>query len=171
MVFRPAQPHAATGHAGSVVGDFGVGTVELRGRRYGLQAGDGRFVVRESLITGRERERVVQYTLGSRRIQHYLTRSRMAASSCSRRPGTCSASSGSTTWRSSIPRSRRALHLQVWNTNCFGCHVSGEAKNFDAANDTYGTDWHDFGTGCERCHGPGRRTCALRGVVRSAAPP
>jgi len=45
--------------------------------------------------------------------------------------------------------------VQVWNKNCFSCHVSQQEKNFDAAANDYKTAWLDFGTNCERCHGPG----------------
>jgi predicted CXXCH cytochrome family protein len=33
--------------------------------------------------------------------------------------------------------------------------VSQEERNFDLETRTYDTDWVDFGTSCERCHGPG----------------
>ena len=151
----------------TVLGDFRVGTVELRGRRYGLRAQDGRFVIRESLLTGREHDRIVQYTLGSRRIQHYLTTledGRMVVL-----PPTWDVQRRQWFHNMEIvdpEETGETLHLQVWNTNCFGCHVSGEAKNFDPAHNTYGTDWQDFGTGCERCHGPGRAHAA-----RYASPP
>jgi len=56
----------------------------------------------------------------------------------------------------------------VWNLNCFGCHVSQEEKNFDLSTRTYDTDWVDFGTSCERCHGPGAEHVAL--YTNSRAP-
>jgi predicted CXXCH cytochrome family protein len=47
------------------------------------------------------------------------------------------------------------LPVQQWNKNCFGCHVSGQQNHYDPATKTYATTWTDFGTTCERCHGPG----------------
>jgi predicted CXXCH cytochrome family protein len=38
---------------------------------------------------------------------------------------------------------------------CYSCHVSQQEKNFDAEKNEYKTSWLDFGTNCERCHGPG----------------
>jgi predicted CXXCH cytochrome family protein len=149
-MLQPATPD-------TVLGDFRAGRVELRGRTYGLRAQDGRFVIRESLITGREHDRPVQYTLGSRRIQHYLTTlpdGRMVVL-----PPTWDVQRKQWFHNMDIvdpEETGDTPHLQVWNTNCFGCHVSNESKNFDSANNTYGTDWQDFGTGCERCHGPGQ---------------
>jgi predicted CXXCH cytochrome family protein len=45
--------------------------------------------------------------------------------------------------------------VQVWNKNCFSCHVSRQEKGYDNASNAYQTSWQDFGTNCERCHGPG----------------
>ncbi len=59
------------------------------------------------------------------------------------------------------PEPASGFAVQVWNLNCFGCHVSQEEKNFDLTTRTYDTDWVDFGTSCERCHGPGSDHVAL----------
>ena len=42
--------------------------------------------------------------------------------------------------------------------------MSGQEKNFTPATRTYDTRWTDFGTSCERCHGPGRAPRASRGA-------
>ena len=59
--------------ASSVVGDFAKGTVLLHGNRFQLRSANGEFFIAESNLTGTTREHRVEYTLGSRRIQHYLT--------------------------------------------------------------------------------------------------
>jgi predicted CXXCH cytochrome family protein len=162
-MLQPATP-------ATVVGDFAAGSVELRGRRYGFSRPGGRFVIRESLITGREQDRTVEYTLGSRRIQHYLTT--LADGRIVVLPPTWDVRRKQWFHNMEIvdpEESGEALHLQVWNTNCFGCHVSGEAKKFDPGSNTYRTDWQDFGTGCERCHGPG--TAHASRYAASPAPP
>ena len=58
-----------------------------------------------------------------------------------------------------------ASQVQIWNKNCFSCHVSQQEKNFDAATESYKTAWLDFGINCERCHGP-----AKAHVARYSAP-
>jgi predicted CXXCH cytochrome family protein len=158
--------------AGSVRGDFARGSVDLRGQRYGLRVDGGRFVIRESLITGRERDRAVQYTLGSRRIQHYLTT--LEDGRIVVLPPTWDVKRQQWFHNMEIvdpEESGEAVHLQVWNTNCFGCHVSGEAKNFDPARNAYATEWQDFGTGCERCHGPGQAHAERYAVAEPAPGP
>src|ERR1700674_5607369 len=57
----------------TVRGDFSSGSTTLRGSRYGLRAANGQFFITESYLTGREQEHRVEYTLGNRRVQHYLT--------------------------------------------------------------------------------------------------
>ncbi|MDT5018818.1 MAG: hypothetical protein QOD39_4978, partial [Mycobacterium sp.] len=57
----------------SVKGDFSQGRITLRGQPFQLRAADGEYFITESNITGRPREHRVELTLGSRRIQHYLT--------------------------------------------------------------------------------------------------
>ena len=58
--------------------------------------------------------------------------------------------------------------VQVWNKNCFSCHVSRQEKGYDNASNAYQTSWQDFGTNCERCHGPGSEHVAH---YSAAAPP
>lgn len=43
----------------------------------------------------------------------------------------------------------------TFNASCYGCHVSQLATNYDAATDTYRTQWAEPGINCETCHGPG----------------
>src|SRR5688572_9043586 len=59
--------------AASVKGDFGRRTVVLHGRQYELSVVDDEYFITESYFTGIERRHRVDYTLGNRRIQHYLT--------------------------------------------------------------------------------------------------
>jgi hypothetical protein len=148
--------------AGSVKGDFARGAVELRGRRYALREKDGAFFMSESYLTGRERERRIDYTLGSRRIQHYLTT--LEDGRIVVLPPSWDVERGQ--WFHNLeivdPEETAATKVQVWNTNCFGCHVSGQQKNYDPVRKTYATRWTDFGTSCERCHGPGEAHAGWR---------
>lgn len=147
-MLQPATPEA-------VKGDFSLAAVELRGRRYGLSVRDGRYFIDEPDAQGRRVERRLDFTLGSRRIQHYLSRQQdgrivvLAPTwDVERRQ-----------WFHNMeivrPDEKHVDGVQVWNKNCDGCHVSRQSKNFDPETLSYATEWQDFGTSCERCHGPG----------------
>jgi mono/diheme cytochrome c family protein len=148
-MLQPASP-------ASVVGDFSSRRLSLRGRRYALRSDGQAFFVTESDLDGRERERRIDYTLGSRRIQHYLTTledGRIAVLAPSW-------DVGRKQWFHNMeivdPEETADTRVQVWNANCVGCHVSQEQKGYEPATHRYRTRWMDFGTSCEVCHGPGR---------------
>jgi tetratricopeptide (TPR) repeat protein len=54
---------------------------------------------------------------------------------------------------------RHPLHWtardQTWNYQCAECHSTNLQKNYDPANDSYGTSWDEIDVACEACHGPG----------------
>jgi predicted CXXCH cytochrome family protein len=151
---RPANPEG-------VRGDFSRKEITLRGERYQLEASGGKYFITESRLLGRETRHQILFTLGNRRIQHYLTKlddGRIVVLPPSwdilRKE-----------WFHNMeivgPEPEGGFAVQVWNMNCFGCHVSQEKKNFDLATKSYDTDWVDFGTSCERCHGPGSEHVAI----------
>ena len=145
------QPAAAA----SVKGDFSQGRLALHARPYRLRVSNGEYFITESYLTGQEQEHRVEFTLGSRRIQHYLTtieNGRIIVLPPSwdvqRRE-----------WFDNMdivrPDEKDAKPFQQWNKNCVGCHVSQQRNDYQPATQTYATRWTDFGTSCERCHGPG----------------
>jgi hypothetical protein len=139
----------------SVQGDFKLTQVKLRGENYGLREREGVFYITESYLTGKPQEHRVDYTLGNRRIQHYLTTLPdgkvivLPPSWDITRKG----------WFHNLdiadPDEVEGVQVQVWNKQCYSCHVSQQEKNFDTERNEYKTAWLDFGTNCERCHGPG----------------
>ena len=145
------QPATST----SVEGDFTIGQVKLRGLTYRLRAENGSYYITESYLSGKEQQHRVDYTLGSRRIQHYLTT--LPDGRIILLPPSWDVSRKE--WFHNLeivnPEETDRVLLQVWNRACYGCHVSGEEKRFDPDHATYKTHWTDFGTNCERCHGPG----------------
>jgi predicted CXXCH cytochrome family protein len=161
---KMAQPATAS----SVKGDFSRGEITLRGVRYRLIAAAGRYAIRER-TSASDVEHRVDLTLGNRRIQHYLSKQddgRIVVLAptwdVERRE-----------WFHNMeivrPDEKTVNGVQVWNKNCDGCHVSQQQKNFDPATGAYATTWQDFGTSCERCHGPGDahavRPSAAGGIV------
>jgi predicted CXXCH cytochrome family protein len=141
--------------AASVKGDFSAGSVTLRGDRFRLRATNGDYFITSSL-TGAEQEYRVEYTLGSRRIQHYLTtidKGRIIVL-----PPTWDVQRQ--VWMHNMdivrPDENHQKPVQQWNKDCVGCHVSQQENNYRPESAEYATRWVDNGTSCERCHGPGR---------------
>jgi predicted CXXCH cytochrome family protein len=147
-MIQPATPD-------SVIADFSKESVTLKGQRYRLRMANGEYFISESYLTGKEQEHRVEFTLGSRRIQHYLTTIEHGAMivlppswDVQRRE-----------WFDNMeivrPDENDQKPVQQWNKNCVGCHVSQQENNYRPATRAYATEWTDFGTSCERCHGPG----------------
>ncbi|VVN90257.1 tetratricopeptide repeat protein [Pseudomonas fluorescens] len=40
------------------------------------------------------------------------------------------------------------------NFMCVECHTTGYQRNFDAANNSFASQWNSLGVGCQACHGP-----------------
>jgi tetratricopeptide (TPR) repeat protein len=139
----------------SVQGDFKRAQVKLRGENYGLREHDGAYYITESYLTGKPQEHRVEYTLGNRRIQHYLTT--LGDGKVIVLPPSWDITRKG--WFHNLdiadPDEVEGVQVQVWNKQCYSCHVSQQEKNFDVEKNEYKTAWLDFGTNCERCHGPG----------------
>ncbi len=150
---QPAVPQA-------VRGDFGAGAVRLRSQEYGFRREGTSFFITESFLTGTPVERRVDYTLGNRRIQHYLTTLEDGRVVVLPPSWDVLREEWFHNLEIAAPDQREeagTVPVQLWNKNCFGCHVSDQVKGFRPAEGAYETDWLDFGTTCERCHGPGSR--------------
>ena len=149
---RMLQPATAS----SVIGDFSKPSVVLHGNRFQLRSANGEFFIAESFLTGKLQEHRVEYTLGSRRIQHYLTT--IDKGWIVVLPPSWDVQRQA--WFDNMdivrPGKTKGTPIQQWNKDCVGCHVSGEDKNYRGESQDYRTRWTDFGTTCERCHGPGR---------------
>jgi hypothetical protein len=167
-MLQPASP-------ATVLGDFAAGAVTLRGARFTLARDGDRYFVEGPFPAADRRRHQIAFTLGSRRVQHYLTRlpdGRIVvlppAWDVERRE-----------WFHNLdivnPEESAENPVQVWNSSCYGCHVSGATKGFESRSGTYATRWSDFGTSCERCHGPGDThvkqyaAASRRGAIRSSA--
>ncbi|MHB8501717.1 MAG: tetratricopeptide repeat protein [Candidatus Acidiferrales bacterium] len=139
----------------SVKGDFAQGKVLLRGATYLLQYRDNHYYITEPDLTGKPWEHRVEYTLGDRRFQHYLTT--LPDGRIIVIPPTWDITQKKWTFDLAIgnPEEGSGDPIQVWNKICYSCHVSRGQKNFDLEKLSYHTTWQDFGINCESCHGPG----------------
>ena len=148
---QPARP-------GQVRGDFSQERLTLRGEDYRIRRVGSKYFITEPFFTGEPVEHQVDYTLGNRRIQHYLTT--LEDGRVIVLPPTWDVLRRE--WFHNLeiaaPDQREGvIPVQLWNKNCFGCHVSDQVKGFRPGENRYDTTWLDFGTTCERCHGPGSR--------------
>jgi predicted CXXCH cytochrome family protein len=153
---KMVQPASAEG----VKGDFARGRVVLRGKAFLLQERNGGYYITESYLTGKPRVHRVDYTLGNRRIQHYL--STLPDGRVIVLPPSWDIRRKQ--WLHNLdiddPEEVPGVQFQLWNKSCYSCHVSQEKKNFNPETETYKTAWLDFGINCERCHGPASRHAA-----------
>ncbi|MBI4486993.1 MAG: HEAT repeat domain-containing protein [Acidobacteria bacterium] len=139
----------------SVIGNFKAGAITLHESPYRLRVANGQYFITESYLTGGEWEHRIDYTLGSRRVQHYLTT--LEDGRIVILPPSWDVQRRQ--WFDNMeivrPDQFEGKPIQLWNKNCQGCHVSQQKNNYSPVNRTYATQWQDFGTSCERCHGPG----------------
>ena len=140
--------------AASVKGDFSKGSVTLHGTRFPLRATNGEYFITSSL-TGKEREHRVEYTLGSRRIQHYLTTIEKGMIVVLPPTGTCSAASGSHNMDIVRPDERPTESRPAVEQGLRRLSRQPAGEQLSSGNRRVCDDLADFGTSCERCHGPG----------------
>ena len=133
---RMIQPAKAE----TALGDFSQSRLTLHGKPYRLRSADGALYITESSLTGKPVEHRVDYTLGNRRIQHYLTtidRGRIVVL-----PPTWDVLRRE--WFDNVdiirPDEQHANPVQQWNKNCVGCHVSQQDNHYAPATRTYATD-------------------------------
>ena len=163
---KMVQPATKT----SVRGDFTRGQITLRGEKYSLSERNGSFYITESYLSGRPRERKIDYTLGNRRIQHYLTK--LSDGRVIVLPPSWDIQREEWFHNFDIgdPDESGQVEVQLWNKGCYSCHVSQEEKNFNVETAEYKTDWQDFGVNCERCHGPGAKHVVNYSAAEKPAP-
>lgn len=146
----------------TILGDF---TRDARfsahGRSYEFGRKDGR-----PFVTVRSGQRAaetfsVDYTLGSKRFQGYL--STLADGRIYVLPLFWHVEGRRwLDWKETTPIPDGAHDLrQLWNVNCFNCHATNLDRGYQPATATYRSSWTELGIGCEACHGPGKTHVAL----------
>lgn len=156
----------------TVQGNFQARSLNLHGREYLLRTDRGAYYVTESQLSGKPWEHKVDYTLGGRRVQHYLTT--LPDGRIVLLPPTWDATRKQWSSEGDIdnPEEAPGDPFQVWNKSCYGCHVSGERKNFDVQQNRYRTAWRSLTIDCAACHGPGEEHVAAEARAKggNAAP-
>src|SRR5687768_12556666 len=146
----------------TIVGNFRDGTKFAdHDRSYTFGMKNGKPFITVS-FGGRPPETfVVDYTLGAKRYQGYL--SMLPEGRIYVLPVFWHvASKRWVDWKEITPIPDSAHDLrQIWNRNCFNCHGTNIVQGYDLDEKTYRSTWTEMGIGCEACHGPGRQHVAL----------
>jgi tetratricopeptide (TPR) repeat protein len=138
-----------------VKGDFTQATVVLRGSTFLLEHRENDYFITESDLTGRPWRHRVDYTLGDWRLQHYLTTMSDGSIILLRTVWDISGKKWVHEMDIHNPEESPGEGAQVWNKECYSCHVSRGQKGFNSQNLSYHTTWQSLGIDCESCHGPG----------------
>jgi len=146
----------------TILGNFADGTrLSAHGRSYEFGRTGGKPFIRVALGDRPPETFSVDYTLGAKRYQGYL--SQLPDGRMYVLPAFWQVESRRwIDWKEITPIPDGAHDLrQIWNANCFNCHATNLAQGFDLPSRTYRTTWSEMGIGCEACHGPGREHVAL----------
>jgi predicted CXXCH cytochrome family protein len=146
----------------TVVGDFAEGTrFEDHGRSFEFGRAGGKPFMRVSFGGGTPETFQVDYTLGHKRYQGYL--SKLPDGRMYVLPAFWHVATGRwVDWKEITPIPDGAHNLrQIWNSNCFNCHATNLVQGFNVETKAYETTWTEMGVGCEACHGPGGEHVAL----------
>ena len=162
----------------TVLGDFKDAGFRYAGIESRFFGRDGRFFVHTDGADGKLVDFEIKYTFGVYPLQHYLVefadgRLQALGIAWDARPR----DQGGQRWFHLYPEERIThgdeLHWtarsQNWNFACADCHSTDLRKNYDAAKDTYASQWSAISVSCEACHGPGARHLAWAQSGRSAA--
>jgi predicted CXXCH cytochrome family protein len=146
---------------GPIVGDFDDVSFAGNGRAYTMETRNGRRFISVSHGGRPAQTFEVQYTLGAKRFQGYLTR--LPDGRLYVLPAFWHvAQKRWVDWKeiTPVPDGDHDLR-QIWNTTCFNCHATNLDANYSVASKTYNTTWTEMGLACEACHGPGTPHIAL----------
>jgi predicted CXXCH cytochrome family protein len=143
-----------------IVGDFDGARFSAHGRAFEFGRAGGKPFMRISFGGAPPETFAVDYTLGHKRYQGYL--SRLPDGRLYVLPAFWHVESGRwIDWKEITPIPDGAHDLrQIWNSNCFNCHATNLAQGFNIDSRKYATTWTEMGIGCEACHGPGQRHIA-----------
>jgi len=147
-------------------------SLSYRGRTFTFERLGARYFIVEQSPGLPPVRHAIEYTLGNRRIQHFMTR-QPNGSLVLLPPSWDVLRSEWFPQEDIVPTGDSGVEpVQIWNKNCFGCHVSQGRKNFDTETLAYDSDWLDSGTNCETCHGAGRSHVErFEALARGEEPP
>jgi len=145
-----------------ILGDFSrEARFSAHGRTYEFGTKNGRPTVTVRAEGRAAETHTVDYTLGSKRFQGYL--STLPDGRIYVLPVFWQVEGRRwLDWKETTPIPDGAHDMkQIWNVNCFNCHATNLDRGYVPATRAYRTAWTELGIGCEACHGPGRTHVAL----------
>ena len=135
--YSPPRPPASRAISPAAKSRFAARRIRFRER-------GGAFYITESYLTGKPQEHRVEYTLGNRRIQHYLTT--LPDGRIIVLPPSWDVLRKQ--WFHNLdiddPEEEPGVQVQVWNKSCYSCHVSQQEKNFDLDKNAYRQPMAEF---------------------------
>jgi len=153
----------------TVLGDFDNASLEHFGITSRFFLKDGRYTIQTDGPDGALQDFEVVYTFGAVPLQQYIVafpngRYQIPTLAWDTRP----VDKGGQRWFHLQPDEAIAsddpLHwtrgFYNWNHGCAECHSTDVKKNYDAASESFRTQWAEIDVGCEACHGPGTRHVA-----------
>ncbi|MET1070102.1 MAG: tetratricopeptide repeat protein [Pseudomonas prosekii] len=151
LAMQPATPK-------TMLGDFNNVTVKANGEATVFSSKGDEFWVKTPGIDGKNADFKVAYTFGIAPLQQYLLEvgeGRLQALGVAW-------DTEQHRWFHLYPGQgvnfKNPLHWskpsQNANFMCVECHTTGYKRNFDAAKNTFASQWNSLGVGCQACHGP-----------------
>ena len=142
--------------AATVQGNFDGNTFEYLGVKARMEKRQGRFFMTFDFPDGRTQVATVDRTVGSRRIEQYLTKQQnqytrlpLAYDLVNKR---WMSLNGSFFYPDS---DNYFLHLAQWDGNCVFCHNVKAQPHIDFSTKQFKTEVSELGIACGACHGPG----------------
>ncbi|WP_282412025.1 tetratricopeptide repeat protein [Pseudomonas sp. PS02303] len=145
-------------NAETMLGDFNNVTFKAQNETTRFSRKDDGFWVNTPGIDGKNADFKVAYTFGIAPLQQYLIEvgeGRLQALGVAW-------DTERNRWFHLYPGQgvnfKNPLHWskpsQNANFMCVECHTTGYKRNFDAAKNTFDSQWNSLGVGCQACHGP-----------------
>lgn len=145
-------------NAETMLGDFNNVTFKAQNETTRFSRKDDGFWVNTPGIDGKNADFKVAYTFGIAPLQQYLIEvgeGRLQALGVAW-------DTEKNRWFHLYPGQgvnfKNPLHWskpsQNANFMCVECHTTGYKRNFDAAKNTFDSQWNNLGVGCQACHGP-----------------
>jgi tetratricopeptide (TPR) repeat protein len=147
----------------SVLGNFNHTSFSYNGITSNFFTRDGKFFVNTDGPDGKLADFEIKYSFGFTPLQQYLIEfpgGRLQAFGIAW--DSRSKEQGGQRWFHLYPEQKLKagdnLHWtsidQNWNYQCADCHSTNLQKNFNAASNTFNTQWSEINVSCEACHGP-----------------